>query len=199
MGRSLKFLLIYIYRNLIRSSCGCGSSYCSNRFFNCQNVLELLKKMFLEFFYQIRLWSWWQLLVQSDVKRPKIKLLPLTDQTALFLFPFLLQFSSLFSFFIMFFLPFCLDFHAVTNFWWYFHVFSQNKAAAADRPNCSISFPIFTAIFIVFSEYLHFFIWVFSRCWLWWILLFLLLNFLALGKIFSGFGFATEAMALGRC
>ena len=72
--------------------------------------------MFLEFFYQIRLWSWWQLLVQSDVKRPKIKLLPLTDQTALFLFPFLLQFSSLFSFFIMFFSSFLFGFPCSYSF-----------------------------------------------------------------------------------
>ena len=112
--------MLIIFRKLIRivirSSCSCGSSYCSNHFFNCQNVLKLLKKMFLEFFYQIRLWSWWQLLVQSDVKRPKIKLLPLTDQTALFLFPFLLQFSSLFSFFIMFFSSFLFGFPCSYSF-----------------------------------------------------------------------------------
>ena len=35
---------------------------------------------------------------------------------------------------------------------------TKNKAAAADRPNCFISFPIFTVIIIFFSsDFLHIF------------------------------------------
>ena len=195
----LKHKMFIIFRKLIRilirSSCSCGSSYCSNHFFNWQNVLKLLKNV-----------SWIFLsdpvvvlvAVIGAIRRQTTKnKAAAADQPNCFIsFPI---FTAIFISFLIFHHVFFFLFAWISMQLLIFDDIFMSFLRFDDRPNCSISFPIFTAIFIVFSEYLLFFIWVFSRCWLWWILLFLLLNFLALGKIFSGFGFATEAMALGRC
>ena len=71
---------------------------------NCLISFPIFTAIFISFlifhhvFFFLFAWISMQLLIFDDIFMSflKIKLLPLTDQTALFLFPFLLQFSSFF-------------------------------------------------------------------------------------------------------
>ena len=154
MGRSLKFLLIYIYRILIRSSCGCGSSYWSNHFFNCQNVLKLLKKNVSWIFLSDPVVVLVAVIGAIRRQTTKNKAAAADRPNCLISFPI---FTAIFISFLIFHHVFFFLFVWISVQLLIFDDIFISFLRFDDRPNCSISFPIFTAIFIIFFWIFTFF------------------------------------------